>query len=1078
MSVIELEDLSDSLAANASDDHALRPKGSLHSSSESLSGGTARARPSQTRPTVRTTPPKSSPSMTFRSTPTNMSPDPETAPRTPSSGRASPKASIIVHEKIISQAISRRHIEPIWSSSFDPKAQPRGTRFERESLQDRSLLEPYPYERIGTNLSEMFAHSGVFDDCMDLTGFGGHRDTFAVLGLRRRQARDIELPARFFKRLLRYIDFDTYLAIRLSCHSWSATLSQVRPPTLSPVYRLPAEILEQIYYNLLPVDFNAARHTCRAWMIASLDTRLLMRMLRRGGWIAAAKADGAILDSTPHMAITREWPLSKRLATECQLRSEWTGNGLACHSPELTSPKFSDRAKHPTRPALSLTTQINFSEFSLQSRRGSDTQLDAGRLFTPSVCGQYLLVTVDSRVFVYMLNKKASYLDHAGSQGIEAVTCVVCPREVLAVSMDTSCGRLALGALLEGRLGFVCELSPRSEIPLSVWRHPSNTRFDISGDDLDIEEPLPNESLAYHNRQGDMVPFAKYEMLFTNNPEQYSMYPSPIGIPVEEGPRSIYRNLCSAEDPPRSIAVCPHRRCVAFGCSDGVEIHWTDVLDGQGMSRWIPIANASDYLYFIPPRIDGDSVKRLRLTSSAAHPSVKASLGARFVTSELRETQQDEMVWECTSNLGFPDADPSPEPVKPDHYRTMPLSDGYHVLFIDPETCRVCLGCLPEAPAHDPRFVKRVILQGPSGDADQEIPIPICYTAAPDLSWGARIAVGYADGSLWLFSVPKDMFLASRCNGKDREMGWIEEYSASGHKDEAIHINEDGTGWLDWPMQIHGVYIADIEGLEDVTVDASNGTIALWAFSAGNLVRKYELSTGLDTQVQKSAVLQDGTIVPTQEDDGDWIMRNAPWIPSYVSTPVGYDGTTSAPGFQHPAWNLESRLPDLQRPGSSDEGYASDEGEPATSVGVESLGSLTGRLGRLRLSDSDVVMWDADADEGYVSARESRAESLMDVDIPTLTSWSLSDGVTAQSLPLGQDGQDEQGCDDEGVEHWASSSRAICIPSREKRWNGESFEEHDWTPDYGGTKGSEDGEGDGDGEIDLLDLALVEVEIL
>lgn len=1055
MSIIELDDLSYRLAANTTDDPLRRPRGLLQSSSESLSGGTARARPRQTRPIEMTTPPKSSPSVTFRSTPTEMSPGSATTPRTPSSGRASPKASIFVHERIVSQAVSRRQIEPSWSSSLDPKAHIQNTRFELDNLHDASLLEPYPYERIGTNLSEMFAHGGVFNECIDLTGFGGHRDTFAMLGLRRRQARDVELPARFFKRLLQYIDFDTYLTIRLSCRSWSATLSQVRPPTLSPIRRLPAEVLELIYYNMSPVDFNAARHTCRAWMIASLDTRLLTHMLKRGSWMAAAEADRALLDSTPHVAITKEWPLSKRLATECQLRSEWTGNGLACHFPRFISSELSDRARHPTKAALSLTTEINFSEISLQSRLGSDAQHDAGRLFTPSVCGQYLLVTVDSRVFVYMLNKKASYRDYAEFHGIEALICVVCPRQVLAVSMDSSCGRLALGALLEGRVGFVCELSSRSEIPLGVWRRSSNTRFDISGDDLEVEEPLPNGSLAYHNRQGDMVPFAKYEMPFTNTPEEQSLCPSPIGIPVEKGPCSIYRNICSAEDPPRSVAICPFRRCIAFGSSAGVEIHWTDVLDGQAMNRWIPIANASDHLYFIPPRVDQDSVKRLRLASSAAHPSEKASLDARFVASELRETQQDEMVWECTSNLGFPDADPIPEPIEPDHYRTVPLSDGYHILFIDPESCQICLGCLPEAPVNDGRFVKNVILRGPSGDSDQELPVPTCYNAAPDLSWGVRIAAGYADGSLWLFSVPRDMFLASRCNENDWELGWIDEYSASGQKDEALHINDDGTGWVNWPVQIHGIHVADIEGLQDVTVNASNGTVALWAFSTDNLVRKWELSTGLDTQVSKSTVLQDGTIVPSEDENGDWIMRNAPWIHSYVSTPAGYDGTTSALGFQHPAWNLESRQLDLQRPGSSDEGYASDEGEPATS---ESLGSLTGRLGRMRLSDSDVVMWDADMDEGYVSASESRALS---IDVPTSTSEILQD----ESPTYGQDGQDEgYASDDGGVERWAGSPAA--------RLSGGVFEGSDGTSVYGGTRGS------GDGEIDLWDLGTVEVEIL
>ena len=71
---------------------------------------------------------------------------------------------------------------------------------------------------------------GSIRDSVDLTGFGGHRDTFAILGIRREQGRDIELPASVFRCLLTFIDFDTYLAIRLICRSWSKAISEVRPP--------------------------------------------------------------------------------------------------------------------------------------------------------------------------------------------------------------------------------------------------------------------------------------------------------------------------------------------------------------------------------------------------------------------------------------------------------------------------------------------------------------------------------------------------------------------------------------------------------------------------------------------------------------------------------------------------------------------------------------------------------------------------------------------------------------------------------------------------------------------------------
>jgi hypothetical protein len=42
---------------------------------------------------------------------------------------------------------------------------------------------------------------------------------------------------------------------------------------------------------------------------------------------------------------------------------------------------------------------------------------------------------------------------------------------------------------------------------------------------------------------------------------------------VEQEAKSTYRNICSEEDPPRSVAICPQRRCVAFGCHGGIELH-------------------------------------------------------------------------------------------------------------------------------------------------------------------------------------------------------------------------------------------------------------------------------------------------------------------------------------------------------------------------------------------------------------------------------------------------------------------------------------------------------------------------
>ena len=1076
MSIVEIDDLHNGPATDVLDNQPVNPKASPRAISQVLGAVQAPLRISQGQLNEQMSA-SSSPGVTFRSTPTDISPTTQTMAKTPSSGGTNPGGGATpasISENPMLQAFSRRQSGP---GSFDAAFNSWNIKTQstdNEHFRDGTLLEPYPYERVKTSLAEIFATcASTANSSFDLTAFGSHRDTFAILGLRWRKSQ-INLPESFFQRLLGHIDFDAYLALRLSCRSWSAALSQVRPPVFRPVYHLPAEILEEIYSYLLPTDFNAARHTCRAWLLASLDTRLLMHMLQRGGWSSAALADEATVESRPQLATTNSWPRSKRLATECQLRPEWTGNGLTACS----------RMKSADKPVLSLVAQTEFSELLFQSR--SDSELDARRLFTPSMCGRYLLVTVDSTVFVYVLNKKTLHSDRTDTHDVEAITRIVCPRRILAVSMDTSCGRFAVAALLEGRVGIVCDLSPRPQIPLSVWRNPSNTRFDISGDELEIEPPLPDESLAFRDQQGKMLLWGKTEMPFTDSPEVYSVCPSPTtGIPVEKGTRTVYRDVCSSDDPPRSIAICPQRRCVAFGNVAGFELHWMDALSGQEMSRWFALASASDYLYFVPRRHDTPSAKQLRLISSAAHPSEKASLEAWYAP-ELQKARGNDMVWECMGNLGSNDR--RSEPNKLDHYRTVPLSDGYHALFTDPKTSAVCLGCLPEAAANDASFGRRVIFVRPENGA--EASVPKCYAAAADLSWGVRIAAGYGDGSLWLFSVPGDVFLASRCDHSDAQLGWLEEYNAS--------RLENGTGEVDWPVKIHGVSVAFIDDLEDVAIEASDGAVALWAFSTDGLTRKWRMSTGTTQKVRYSTVLKDGTVVNAVEEDGDWIMRNAPWIPSYASTPAGYDGPSS-----HPAWSFGERGEHRRPMGDDEEGdrdskYASDEGEPATSTNQEDdddVESLSRRFSRLRLSDSsDVEMRDASLDEGYAS----RAATPMDIDILTPASDHFlvvpENPPPPPPPPLHHPQYNDE--DDEGYHsdresssgpssQWPSSPAAICIPSINKRWSGESFEEQEWTADYlgmgaagGGDGDGEDRNGDEDEDLDLWDLAGVDVEVV
>lgn len=50
-------------------------------------------------------------------------------------------------------------------------------------------------------------------------------------------------------------------------------------------------------------------------------------------------------------------------------------------------------------------------------------------------------------------------------------------------------------------------------------------------------------------------------------------------------PQIVYRNVCTEEDPPASVAISPTRQCIAFGCKAGVELYWIDPTTGQNLNR-------------------------------------------------------------------------------------------------------------------------------------------------------------------------------------------------------------------------------------------------------------------------------------------------------------------------------------------------------------------------------------------------------------------------------------------------------------------------------------------------------------
>ena len=945
----------------------------------------------------------------------------------PSSGEVSPirgrtLVRIPPHERLEHRAMTRiqavPHVGDLDHITMRQRMLSRDLSDEPEDF-DGCYMEPLPFERFRFSLSEELHRTATFNGSIDLTGFGGHRDTFAVLGLRHMQIRGPELPATFFQRLLGYIDFEQYLAVRLSCRSWSAGITLARPLIMPPVCKIPTELLENIYAYLSPVDLNAARHTCRAWMIGSLEERLLTRTLKDGGWWRAAKADMDLQEELKgHRtadSTNEEWLLSKRLATECSLQPSWTGNGLS-NNASISSGRQSNHA------GVTLTSETDFSELSTGHNPSGLGQHGSGVHFTVSVCCNYLLVTEGCLIYIYSLRDNMS-TSHPRGGHLWPVTTVINPHRVLAVSMDTSSRRFAVAALLEGQVGLVCDLhenipssSQRQSTPQvlstitrdcrpSVFSSVSaaepvateaippleHATFEPSLSDRAFARAIAEASLPeVHGARDIRTLWRMDDPLVAPEPGPYRDHSSNTGyiprdfssnagyILFETGIRSIYRNLCSAEDPPRSVAICPQRRCVAFGCSAGIELHWIDALTGQDLNRWFPLTAPSDCLYFLRPRPGVDSGKKLRLISSACHPMEKEGLGGRFFPdTSTNVAVRQSMNWD--EGLSGPNAWDAWRRVGwCDHYRAVPISDGWNILFTDPMEGNLCLGTdAPPGPGAT-KLIRRFVFTGPTELG--ETVVPRVYAAGGELRWGVRVVVGYGE-AIWLFVVPPDIFFGHR--NKTAERQDVSDRNA-----------------VEEPMRIEGVHIGNMPGLVDLAIDSSGGDLTVWTFAVDGMAYVWQI-TGRQQSVKKRIVFKDGTVTALEDADGDSYMFNT------SQAAVHFDGAAPLRPTHTGATSLQLSM------------------QPSTH------NFLPGRHDRIIDRDGDISMPDvhADEDEGYVSGDAELAR--------------------------------------------AGGAFAIHAPAL---WGSWSEDDADWVPDYLAQTGGEiEDEGLG---VDVLELTRVEVEVL
>lgn len=713
---------------------------------------------------------------------------------------------------------------------------------------------------------------------------------------------------------------------------------------------LPPEILTKIYKRLSPSDFNSARHLCRSWFISSLEHSLLETMLKRSGWFASIQRElfnNKYLDD--HLRMTDEWLMSKHLAKECALGPNWRGNGIPS-LPTEQSPTHSKGVANKT--PFRLISKLDFTNMGTHYP-GSSSEA-CGLLFIVSACTKFLMVARGCMVFIYELNRShrtGKGVDDIESGAIRPITSIICPRRVLGCSMDTSSNRDAIAILMDGRMGLVCaitgntnrpgptrtrdlrKMQERSDVfPVSrggSWRqnislgtsHSLRSYPEVSNQHLRVSVLAPGQPLAdrYPGPElGERYLGRDYytsaaQRRVTSEPLTPSSYP----MPTEVSPPTLYTLICSPDDPPRSIAICPQRRCVAFGCSSGIELHWIDALTGEDLNRWFPLTAPSDHLYFLPPRTGVDSAKKLRLVSSQGTPRERASVGERFSGHKRSSVFWAQGGWDASDMFVNTDIESeSRGRIRngSEHYRAVPLSDGYHLLFIDPNSGVLCLGS--DAPFGGPtKLLRKLWFSGPVGEGS-----PVAYAAASDLRWGVRVVAAYGLGkeqTIWLFSVPIDVFTDGHGRGEQphiiNSFTAISRETARGNADWMPWWGNDGNRLLEWPtfgygsrtntmwpLQIRGQQIGQCEGLVDLAIHTGSGVgVTIWAFTRQGIALTWKLDSGtLHHDHMQRLVVQDGTIREI-DGNGDIEMCDRPAshpgsdLNATTSQQEQFDGTAS-----------------------------------------------------------------------------------------------------------------------------------------------------------------------------------------
>lgn len=382
-----------------------------------------------------------------------------------------------------------------------------------------------------------------------------------------------------------------------------------------------------------------------------------------------------------------------------------------------------------------------------------------------------------------------------------------------------------------------------------------------------------------------------------------------LGIPIETRATTIYTDLGSADDMPRSVAICPNRKCVAFGCRMGIELHWVNALTGGDLNRWFPLAAPSDLLYFLPQRSAVDSKRKLRLISSATGPVATQLYRAdssptqwKYWPTSPAFGRRQSLTRLFFGSLPFPTtaSPPDREPhflpssrrdetqgvlrtVDCDHFRAVPLSDGINLLFTDPTSGFLCLGS--DAPLGAPsKLVRSIMFIPPIQETDKQS-YPRHYAAGKVIDWGLRIVAVYDDGVVVLYSVPSDI-LTWLPDQKSAHEVWDECSGVLGQSDllmDSLVSNQEGASTRPrpsseasesghdsprTPLQIYGSVITHVENgsIDDLAIRSDCGGFSVWIFYRSGRAELHSIYSPYHYQTIVKYIGEDGLVYDAHKE--------------------------------------------------------------------------------------------------------------------------------------------------------------------------------------------------------------------